>query len=348
MANEYILMLAVFVPTLGAFVLPLMASAPRLRNALAFVFVLAALVGSLALVPTVLSGRTVDVRLNLPLGLNFVLHADGLAVFMAIVSSLLSTIIVLFSTGYIRHYDYQNEYYLMVVLFLGAMMGLVYAGNLILLYVFWEITAIASWRLIGFFREKQHVIRADKAFLVTVFGALAMLLGFVGVYVQTGSFDLEAIRTTLTAAPLGTLAVVLMVGFISRKRMMPRFFAALTMSDRAILDRQYFVIHRPTKMLADGAAARFELPFLEVFFEGFLHRLKVKTLMGPEFVILRNKNRLDDIRRDLGQRHPSLNYFFLFTLFCPFLFPVFHEGRFLWVDLPEFRDIRINKIKSNT
>jgi proton-translocating NADH-quinone oxidoreductase chain M len=215
-------MLAVFVPTLGAFVLPLMASAPRLRNALAFVFVLAALVGSLALVPTVLSGRTVDVRLNLPLGLNFVLHADGLAVFMAIVSSLLSTIIVLFSTGYIRHYDYQNEYYLMVVLFLGAMMGLVYAGNLILLYVFWEITAIASWRLIGFFREKQHVIRADKAFLVTVFGALAMLLGFVGVYVQTGSFDLEAIRTTLKAAPLGTLAVVLILaGILSKSATLP-------------------------------------------------------------------------------------------------------------------------------
>jgi polyferredoxin len=57
------------------------------------------------------------------------------------------------------------------------MMGLVFSGNLIFLYMFWEITAITSWRLIGFFREREHVVRADKAFLVTVFGALAMLLG---------------------------------------------------------------------------------------------------------------------------------------------------------------------------
>ena len=58
-----------------------------------------------------------------------ILLADGLAVFMALVSSLISAIIVLYSMGYISHYDYQNEYYLMVVLFLGAMMGLVFSGE---------------------------------------------------------------------------------------------------------------------------------------------------------------------------------------------------------------------------
>src|SRR5208282_4968568 len=122
-----------------------------------------------------------------PYGFDFILRADALAVFTAAMSSLISSIIVLYSTSYISHYEYQDEYYFMVVLFLGSMMGLVFSSNLIWLYVFWELTAITSWRLIGFFREKQHVVRADKAFLVTAFGALAMLAGFVILGVQHGS-----------------------------------------------------------------------------------------------------------------------------------------------------------------
>ena len=225
--KEWALILVVFVPTLGAFLLPLASRiSTRLRSILAFVFVATALAGSLALVPAVMAGETVTLRCSVPLfgtqAFDFVLHADGLAVFMAIVSSLISAIIVLYSTGYISHYDYQEEYYLMVVLFLGAMMGLVYSGSLILLYVFWEITGIASWRLIGFFREKNHVLRADKAFLVTVFGAVAMLLGFVALYVQTGTFDLAGIKAALGGKALPGLAVVLILaGILSKSATLP-------------------------------------------------------------------------------------------------------------------------------
>jgi proton-translocating NADH-quinone oxidoreductase chain N len=223
--NETLLVLAVFVPTLGAFALPLAARMSlRVRNGLAFLLVATSLVCSLALAPPVLAGKPVTLSRTILASahLNFVLTADGLAVFMAIVSSLVSAIIVLYSTSYISHYAHQDEYYLMVVLFLGAMMGLVFAGNLILLYVFWEITAIASWRLIGFFREKPHVVRADKAFLVTVFGALAMLIGFVSVYASTGSFDLAVIREKLHGTPLPGLAVVLMMlGILSKSATLP-------------------------------------------------------------------------------------------------------------------------------
>jgi NADH:ubiquinone oxidoreductase subunit 5 (subunit L)/multisubunit Na+/H+ antiporter MnhA subunit len=113
----------------------------------------------------------------------------------------------------------------MVVLFLGAMMGLVYSGNLILMFVFWEITAIASWRLIGFFREKYQVVRADKAFLVTVFGALAMLMGFIILFSQTGSFDLSTIQAakgSLADKPYFNLAVCLiLMGILSKSATLP-------------------------------------------------------------------------------------------------------------------------------
>jgi NADH:ubiquinone oxidoreductase subunit 5 (subunit L)/multisubunit Na+/H+ antiporter MnhA subunit len=224
--EELLLILAVFVPTLGAFLLPLLGRlSVALRNAAACFMVVVALVCSVGLLSTVLGGAVVDVRIAWPFfpGCNFVLHADALAVFMAIVSSLISAIIALYSVDYISHYGCQNEYYMMVVLFLGAMMGLVYSGNLILLYIFWEITAIASWRLIGFFREKHQVVRADKAFLVTVFGALAMLLGFVIVYTQNPAHTFDLIGpNSLKGYVLPSLAVgLILLGILSKSATFP-------------------------------------------------------------------------------------------------------------------------------
>jgi proton-translocating NADH-quinone oxidoreductase chain N len=110
----------------------------------------------------------------------------------------------------------------MVTLFLGSMMGLVFSSNLILIYIFWELTAICSWRLIGFFREKNYVMRADKAFLMTVFGALLMLAGFLLVYQQTGSFDLSSIKDNLNGSPIGNLAVLfILVGILSKSATLP-------------------------------------------------------------------------------------------------------------------------------
>jgi proton-translocating NADH-quinone oxidoreductase chain N len=223
MTNDIAVLLAVFAPIVGSFALPLAGRvSTQFRHALALVLVCVSLVASLTLIPSVMNGTAVVVRLGLPAGASLALSADALAVFVAIVSSLISAIIVLYSFSYISHYGHQNEYYFMVVLFLGAMMGLVYSANLILLYIFWEITALASWRLIGFFREDYQVRRANKAFLVTIFGALAMLVGFVSIYVQTGSFDMAAAKGVLKGNPLPSLAVLLiLLGILSKSATLP-------------------------------------------------------------------------------------------------------------------------------
>jgi NADH:ubiquinone oxidoreductase subunit 5 (subunit L)/multisubunit Na+/H+ antiporter MnhA subunit len=141
---------------------------------------------------------------------------------MALVSASVSVVIVFYSFGYIRHYENRNEYYTMVVLFLGAMMGLVFSRNLIYLFVFWEITAFTCWRLIGFFREPKIILRADKAFLITVFGALMMLVGFLSVYAETGSFDLGVIKTALAGKTVSNLAVILILfGILSKSATLP-------------------------------------------------------------------------------------------------------------------------------
>lgn len=210
---------AVFIPVLGSFLLPLFGKfSEKLRNALSLLLVAASLAASAWLLPGALRGEAVKVSMPLPLGFDIGFAADGLAVFMALVSALVSAIIVLYSFTYISHYGNRNEYYLMIVLFIGAMMGLVYSTNLIVMYLFWEISAIACWRLIGFFREKEYVLRADKAFLVTVFGALMMLLGFVAIYQQTGTFDMTAMR----GVKIPDLAVALILfGIFSKSATLP-------------------------------------------------------------------------------------------------------------------------------
>lgn len=216
MTHESMLLSAVFIPVIGAFLLPLLARISlRVRNLFSLGFVLASFIFSLSLLPAVISGKSIIISKQLAMGFNSIFIIDGLSVFMACVSSLISSIIILYSFGYISHYENQNEYYCMVVLFLGSMMGLVFSANLILLYIFWELTAITSWRLIGFFREKAHVLRADKAFLVTFFGAVVMLIGFINIYQGTGTFDLKP-------GPISNIAVLLiMAGILSKSATLP-------------------------------------------------------------------------------------------------------------------------------
>lgn len=221
--KNMLLLLTVFVPMAGSLLLPLFGwISAKLRNLFSLCFVLTSLVCAILLLPSVLAGDVTTVSRALPLGFNFILTADSLAVFMAIVSSLIGAVIVFYSFEYISHYENQNEYYFLVTLFLGSMMGIVFSANLIFLYLFWEITAIASWRLIGFFREKTFVLRADKSFLVTVGGALLMLLGFVYVFQQTGSFDYTVVKEALKTNPLADLAVILILcGILSKSATLP-------------------------------------------------------------------------------------------------------------------------------
>jgi proton-translocating NADH-quinone oxidoreductase chain M len=219
MNAKLILSLIIFVPVIGAFLLPLFSSvSKKVRNITALLLVSVSVIVSIIALPAAISKTPLQFSIHFPIGISFGLLGDGLAVFMAIVSAFIGAIIVYYSFGYIDHYKNQNEYYLMVVLFIGSMMGIVYSSNLIFIYLFWEITAICCWRLIGFFREKEYIIKADKAFLVTVFGALMMLIGFILIYFQTGTFDL----TEMKGVKISNAAVCLILfGIFSKSATLP-------------------------------------------------------------------------------------------------------------------------------
>jgi formate hydrogenlyase subunit 3/multisubunit Na+/H+ antiporter MnhD subunit len=209
------LVACVLAPLLGALALPAIGRrSEAARNAAALAPVLVALLGSAALLPAVLAGGTVD----LVAGGVGLLRADRLAVFMALSATLLGAVIVVYAFGYMAGRPHRGEYDLLVVLFIGAMMALVYARNLLVLYAGWELTALACWRLVAYFRDEGAVRRADKAFLVTGFGAVVMLLGFVAIWADAGTFDLVALQ----GFPLSRLAgALVLVGLLSKSATLP-------------------------------------------------------------------------------------------------------------------------------
>jgi NADH:ubiquinone oxidoreductase subunit 5 (subunit L)/multisubunit Na+/H+ antiporter MnhA subunit len=188
------------------------------RNALTVLIVLATFVCALALLPHAGSSQPVTFG-SLPVpGLTLSFVADGLGVYVAVASSFVGLLIVFYSLGYMKEYDHQGEYYFLVILFLGAMMGLVLSANLLVLYIFWEITAICSWRLIGFHRKWEHLRNADAALLITVFGSFFMLAGIEMIWHEAGTLDLAALQ----GHPVGNLAMAfLMLGILAKSAQVP-------------------------------------------------------------------------------------------------------------------------------
>jgi NADH:ubiquinone oxidoreductase subunit 5 (subunit L)/multisubunit Na+/H+ antiporter MnhA subunit len=214
-----LLVTAVALPVFGAFVLPLAGRASdSARNTLAVLAGFMTFFAAAALFKPALAGQPVMWSLEFPLGFDLRLQADMLSVFMASVSAFVSAIILVYSVDYIAHYDNANEYYLMVVLFLGSMMGLVFSENLLWLYVFWEMTGFCSWRLVGFFRKDRDVAKANKTILVTLFGALALLLGLVIIYFEFGTLSMNALRGE--AIPMAA-AVLILAGILSKSATLP-------------------------------------------------------------------------------------------------------------------------------
>ncbi len=215
---EKTMFFSVLIPVLGCFIIPFFARiSNELRN------IIAITIGAITFILniTLMQGAFIEgirYSFSFPLGLDFALKLDPLSAFMAVISSLTSLVILIYSLDYISHYENQTEYYTMVILFAGSMIGLVYSDNLIWMYTFWELTGFASWRLVGFFRNDKDVLKANKTILVTVFGAIIMLLGIIYVYFQHGTIVISELKTKeITMLP----ALLILTGILSKSAILP-------------------------------------------------------------------------------------------------------------------------------
>ncbi|NJO21646.1 MAG: putative monovalent cation/H+ antiporter subunit A [Sphingomonadales bacterium] len=150
----------------------------------------------MACVPAVAAGETIRLALDwVPsLGVTFSLLIDGLSLTFAVLISGVGALVAIYSGAYLAGHAHLGRFYLYLMLFMIAMLGLVLADNLITLFVFWELTAVASYLLIGFDHASAKARRsALQALLVTGAGGLALLAGLILLGVAAGSYELSAI-----------------------------------------------------------------------------------------------------------------------------------------------------------
>ena len=140
---------------------------------------------------------------------------------MLVVVTGVSLMVQIYSSGYMHGDRGYGRYFAYMSLFTAAMLGLVIADNLLMLFVFWELVGLTSYLLIGFwFQRPAAAAAAKKAFIVTRFGDLGLLAAVLIVWTRFGTFDIAAInsdmvglvglgfigQTTLTLFALGLAA----------------------------------------------------------------------------------------------------------------------------------------------
>ena len=202
---------------------------PKLRNWFATAIVGLSLLLSLSLLTDVLNGQTITSSIPwLPAyGFQVTEYVDGLAALLIVIVNSLGFLIVLYSQGYMEHETGLPRYYCLVLLFIGAMTGLVVAGNFLQLYIFWEIVGICSAFLIAFWYNKHEAVNAGlKAFLVTRVGDAALLIGFVWLYTTTGSVDFQKLATMAThgsipASILTSVGLLVLLGAMGKSAQVP-------------------------------------------------------------------------------------------------------------------------------
>jgi multicomponent Na+:H+ antiporter subunit A len=159
------------------------------------------------------------------LGFDIQLRIDGFALLMIALVSGIGTLIFIYSAFYFHH-QHVGPLASQLLAFAGAMLGLVVTDNLLALYLFWELTSITSYLLIGF-DDTNAAARAAalRALVVTAAGGLAMLGGFVLLGQAAGTYTLSAILAAPPTGPDAQVALLLILfGAFTKSAQVPFHF----------------------------------------------------------------------------------------------------------------------------
>ena len=226
------LFLIVALPFLGALLPGLMNSTGRVACAgVTFMVSLLAFIGLMTHLPAVMAGELVTARLDwVPLlGLNVTLMLDGLGFFFAMLILGIGLLIIAYARFYLSREDNMGEFFTYLLLFQGAMVGIVISDNILLLLVFWELTSLSSFLLIGYWKHLPEGRQgARMALTVTGMGGLAMIGGMLLLGQIVGSYDLSVIlqnRNLIQASPMYLPALILiLLGCFTKSAQFPFHF----------------------------------------------------------------------------------------------------------------------------
>ena len=213
------LWLVALIPFLGALVPPLVIRSGRNVCAVATGLVtLLALGLLLSHAPAVFAGETPrsEVAWLPQIGLSFSFFVDGLGLFFAAMILMIGLLVIVYTRFYLSREDPMGRFYAYLLMFQGAMVGIVLSDNIILLLIFWELTSLTSFLLIGYWQKQPEARQgARMALVITGGGGLALIAGMLLIGNIAGSYELTEILQRgdiVKASPLYLPALLLVLG----------------------------------------------------------------------------------------------------------------------------------------
>lgn len=192
---------------------------------------LLALIGLCLHIPAVLAGQAVATRIDwLPaVGLSANFRLDGLGLLFGLLILGIGLLIITYARFYLAQRDPAGQFLTYLMLFQGAMMGIVLSDNILLLLVFWELTSLSSFLLIGYWRHQADArAGARMALTITGLGGLAMIAGMLILGQIAGSYEISQIltqREAIQASPLYLPALLLiLLGAFTKSAQFPFHF----------------------------------------------------------------------------------------------------------------------------
>ncbi|UXT48281.1 putative monovalent cation/H+ antiporter subunit A [Agrobacterium tumefaciens] len=209
--------------------------------------------------------------------LSFSWFIDGLSLTFALLITGIGLLIVLYAGGYMKGHPQQGRFLSFLLLFMGAMLGVVVSDSLLMLFVFWELTSITSFLLIGFDHERAASRRAAlQALVVTGGGGLLLLAGLIFIWDMSGMTQLSMLvrgGDILRDSPFYLAALLLVLGGAFTKSAqfpfhfwLPNAMEAPTpvsayLHSATMVKAGVYLLMRLNPVLGDTAAWQILLPF---------------------------------------------------------------------------------------
>ncbi|PLX24936.1 MAG: pH regulation protein AB [Salinivirgaceae bacterium] len=163
------------------------------------------------------------------LNLSFVFNLDGISFIFSMLITGIGALVFIYARYYMKKYERTTPFYIYLTLFSGAMLGIVFSGNLIQLFVFWELTSVLSFLLITFFHEKERARKAAfQGLFITLMGGLAMLGGIILIGSVVDSYNIHDWTQNADAIKNSELytagLILILVGIFTKSAQFPFHF----------------------------------------------------------------------------------------------------------------------------
>ena len=193
------LQLAVFLPVIAMFFVPFLRKNFKTIHTGKFVIVVPLILFGyfISNLKYIYSGGTIYKKLAFVsnVGLDINLNLDGLSLLFSLLITGIGTLVILYSCYYMSITDEKlHKFYIFLLIFMSAMLGVVLSDNMLSMYMFWEMTSVSSFLLISYWHENDTSRKgALKSLIITVFGGVLMLAGIFVLNNITGSFNVSEI-----------------------------------------------------------------------------------------------------------------------------------------------------------